>query len=202
MHTRSGQGLLETIVALGVITTGLVAAFTLVLAQSRASEDVALRRSALELAREGIEVVRSIRDANALAAPPLPWANGLTGSPSGRFTGVPVFTPATDTWTIEYGASAFTDPATAVYRVTSGSDTFWTQGSGAYGNAVPTAYRRRIGTFPICRDGSVVPQGIACDPSFDPPGPMVGLHVESVVEWGHRGRTSSVTLEQDFYDIR
>ena len=64
---KKGQGLLETIVAIGVILTGLVSVMTLVISNLTGAREAALRYQAVNLAREGIELVRNKRDSNWLA---------------------------------------------------------------------------------------------------------------------------------------
>ncbi len=65
---KSGAGftLLEGIIALGVISTGLMVGLTLALSNLLASQDNERRAIGANLAREGIEVVRNIRDSNWL----------------------------------------------------------------------------------------------------------------------------------------
>lgn len=67
---RSSQGftLLEGIIALGVISVGLVAALTLAVANLTTSENNQDRIVAANLAREEIEAVRNMRDSNWLRA--------------------------------------------------------------------------------------------------------------------------------------
>lgn len=63
----SGQTLIETIVALGLLTTGIVSGVGLV-AYAIGSSDTALKQViGTNLAREGIEIVRNMRDSNWLA---------------------------------------------------------------------------------------------------------------------------------------
>jgi len=64
---KSGITLIETIVALGILITGIFAASTLMLSSlnySKASEQTIV---VVNLAREGIEMVRSIRSLNGFA---------------------------------------------------------------------------------------------------------------------------------------
>lgn len=64
---QKGQGLLETIVAIGVIVTGLISVMTLVISNLTSAREAALRYQAVNLAREGIELIRNKRDSNWLA---------------------------------------------------------------------------------------------------------------------------------------
>lgn len=62
----SGQSLIETIVAIFVLTTGLAAGLALAIFVFGASSDIIKRITATGLAREGAEVVRRMRDSNWL----------------------------------------------------------------------------------------------------------------------------------------
>lgn len=55
---------METIVALGVIMTGLVSVISLTISNLNAERDAATRYQAINFAREGIELVRTMRDSN------------------------------------------------------------------------------------------------------------------------------------------
>lgn len=63
-NSQSGQSLIETIVALFVLTTGLAAGLALAIYAFGSSSEISERISAAGLAREGIEAVRRMRDTN------------------------------------------------------------------------------------------------------------------------------------------
>jgi len=73
---NKGFTLLETIVATGVIAVGLVSSLTLINNSLILSFSFQDRLIAANLAAEGIEVVRNIRDNNWLKS--LSWNNGLS----------------------------------------------------------------------------------------------------------------------------
>ena len=64
---KKGQGLLETIVAIGVMMTGLISVMSLVVSNLNSEREAATRYQAVNLAREAIELVRNTRDSNWLA---------------------------------------------------------------------------------------------------------------------------------------
>jgi hypothetical protein len=74
-HSK-GQGLLETIIALGIITTGLIALLALIVMGLSFSGQTKEKIIGLSLAREGIEILRAIRDSNQLD-PTQSWPFGL-----------------------------------------------------------------------------------------------------------------------------
>lgn len=67
MKFAKGQGLLETIVAIGVMMTGLISVMSLVVSNLNSEREAATRYQAVNLAREAIELVRNTRDSNWLA---------------------------------------------------------------------------------------------------------------------------------------
>lgn len=64
---KKGQGLLETIVAIGVLMTGLISVMSLVVSNLNSEREAAMRYQAVNLARGGMELVRNTRDTNWLA---------------------------------------------------------------------------------------------------------------------------------------
>lgn len=67
MIHEAGQGLLEAVIALGIIITGVVAALTLAIGSLSGAGESESRIIAANLAREGIEMVRNVRDSNWVA---------------------------------------------------------------------------------------------------------------------------------------
>ena len=63
---QSGQSLIETIVAIFILTTGLSAGLALAIYAFGGSSEIAERVTAAGLAREGTEAVRRMRDSNWL----------------------------------------------------------------------------------------------------------------------------------------
>jgi len=66
----SGQIMLETLIALGVITVGLYAAFTLTISNMTSSDAAVDRFIASQLAREAVEIARSVRDTTWISPEP------------------------------------------------------------------------------------------------------------------------------------
>ena len=71
----NGFTLFETIVAIGLILVGLVAALALITSSLFYASNIQDRLIAANLAAEGIEIVRNIRDGNWLRE--VPWNSGL-----------------------------------------------------------------------------------------------------------------------------
>ncbi len=66
LKNKKGFTLVELIISLGVFSAGIMSAFTLALAGLNTSKDNHARLQAVNLAREGIELVRNERDSNWL----------------------------------------------------------------------------------------------------------------------------------------
>ena len=80
---KNGFTLLEVIIAISVITIGILGLYALipkVISISSANID---RFIASQLAREGIEIVRNIRDTNWLEGVGVSWNDGLTDCSTG-----------------------------------------------------------------------------------------------------------------------
>lgn len=67
MNHSTGQTLIETVVALFVLVTGLAAGLSLAAFSFGATSDISEKITATGLAREGLEAVRRMRDSNWLA---------------------------------------------------------------------------------------------------------------------------------------
>jgi len=68
-HTnkQSGQTLIETLVAIFVLVTGLISAISLSIYSFNSTDNASRAVVATSLAREGVEVIRNLRDSNWLA---------------------------------------------------------------------------------------------------------------------------------------
>lgn len=201
--SRDGFGLLETIAAIGVITTGLFAVLTLVFSNMRSADEAGLRYGAVAAAREGIEVVRMIRDANWIAGDA--WDEGITGS-AATTTAVLTFDPTSVGWAPVFGAYTFDHPGARIVRRTAAAGTFWTQGDETAGAEV-TPYRRLVRVLPICSVEAATPGApdratLEGDGAQCPPETKVGALVRSTVQWASRGSARSVTVEEALYDWR
>lgn len=174
MKEQKGQGLIEMIVSFAVITIGLMGAFGLVLTSLSLSNEVESRITASQLAWEGVEVARNIRDSNWLEGT-VSWADGLGGGVSTE-TAIAVFDPSTAQWVLDFNPTDFTDEDTILYRQ-----------AGVYAQDVvspggtATKYRRLI--------------------TIDPLGPS-RLRVTSEVRWTEKGRDFSSLAQGELYEWR
>lgn len=193
---------METVVALGIIVSGLVGMMNLTIANQSGSEDASERLIATNLGREGIEVARSIRDTNWLsceiAAGALScndWDEGLSfGTDT---TAVPLFDVESNTWSIDFTPDAITHDSARVWRRSSGvAANIGTQFQSAVvipADSTLTSYRRLLDISSICNDKTVA---ASCT------GEKIGMRVQATVEWASRGRDYSITVEERLFNWR
>lgn len=171
-RNQRGQSLIETIVALGVITVALSGSISLAIFSLRAVGTSQNRLVALHLSWEGIEVAQHIRDSNYLAG--AAFNAGLNGGAD--TTAIATFDPATNTWLMDFSATTMNDNSAQLF-----------QQGGVYqqsslviaGTATPF---RRLLTI----DNSVADE----------------VRVVSTVQWTEGSDTRSVDAERIFYDWR
>ena len=191
-----GQGLLETVVAIGVITTGLISVITLVISNLTAQREAALRYRAVNFAREGLEIARNIRDSNWLAGES-PW-EGL-GSPE---EAILEFDDSTDEWS--FGSAISADAIDNTRLCLAPSGLYVQREFGCPESYDETPFYRTIEL-----------QTLACDRVFsrddelctsversgvDPD--AVALTVVARVRWSDAGRSREVELTENLYDWR
>lgn len=110
MKFQRGQGLLESIVAIGVVITGLIGAISLINFSLRSTDITENRMIALNLSWEGIEVVVNLRDTNYLEDQPY---NTVIDQGT---TAILEFDEASNTWFFDFAPSDFSDNGTRFYR--------------------------------------------------------------------------------------
>ncbi|OGY46382.1 MAG: hypothetical protein A2840_00775 [Candidatus Buchananbacteria bacterium RIFCSPHIGHO2_01_FULL_47_11b] len=177
----SGQSLLETVFAIGILLIVVTAILGLTRANLVGQQESEFQVLANNLAREGVEVIRLARDSNWLAA--VPWNTGLVGGSAA----IVDFNSATGNWAIAFNP---TISGQKLYTDTNG-----TFSHNPTGN--PTLLSRVVNLSSICQDSGGV-EIITSDPT-DCNGLPYGLEVRSVVSWEERGLNRSVTLQNLLY---
>lgn len=220
---KRGFTLLETIIAISIVLFGVISIITLMLSSRLASDITSDEFVAINLAREGVEAVRAVRDANWLAyqeaevaeRAALSWDKGLFDSASADLTAVFTrFQPSYasgEPW-LSFAADDFTTPCPNL--VSANADTcaaiWYDKIAERYFQTVDssfnpddpveyekTIYSRLITMRFICRDAdnNEILQDVACGAG----GQYVGLDVAVEVRWSGRAQTS-YTLEEQIYD--
>ena len=184
IHSQTGQGLLEAVFAIGILL--MVAGAILALATSnlvgqKASE---FQVRANNLAREGIEVVRSIRDGNWLAGSD--WDEGINSGPSARA----MFNEADSSWVLDF------EPLTA-------ETVLWLNlatGVHSHDNAGRrTVFRRILELSSICLDSNGAESIVASCPMGDE---KIGIEVTSIISWNERNQPKEISLVALLYAWR
>lgn len=205
-HLVPGQTLMEMLIVLFVISVGLYAAVTLIFQNVTLQAQDADQTVAMNLAREGLELVQSKRDSNWLdgtkqfndgmdyklgdntdctAAPT--WAGGAYPDPAFDFT------PNTLDQARVYKSNALTSPGLFTNQVT----------------ATTTDFYRLLTFTPICQNPSDPTKKAPADGScLCPPAgfaaytKQVGLRVKTDIQWYRQGNKKNLTIYGDFYDWR
>ena len=191
MNLKKGQGLLEIIVAIGVLSTGVISAITLMTTSLNSVKEIETRFIGTNLAREGIEVARAMRDSNWLQSKKFDEALEGAGL---DYTGIVYFNSATGFWSVDFGADALTDDETIMLREGNGLLIQAPAGIGV--DLAKTLYRRLITLNAICDDGSVLSSGAAC------PAQKIGIEARSLVAWNVGPRKHQAEFVLNLYDWR
>ncbi len=215
IQTRhNGQTLIETLMGLFVVTIGVVSSVTLFVASTKASGDTEDQMVASNLAREGIEAVRSIRDDNWLFMESTPsltffWDNGLLKNGNDELA-VPVFDPTTRKWHLDFTPKDFDDKCNNGLFVCAD---VYQDANGLYrqfgNNDTPSEervkFQRLITTQDICKDGDddidiltngKCPSGRGAG-NFDDR--RIGLKLIVTVKWRDGEIEKNYVLEEQIY---
>lgn len=188
---QSGQGLLETIISLGIIVSGVVGMLTLTLSNQTGSVESAERLIATHLAREGVEVVRNFRDSNWL--PRGIWDENLENGTD--YSVVLLFDVSANSWSLDFTPGNFLHDYTRLWRQ---GGVYFQDDQALVAGATLTPYRRLVRLDEICKDKTVVSDGAACGPL----NPKIGIRVQSIVQWDSKGSTSQVIAEEQLFNWR
>jgi len=199
-----GQGLLETIVALGIIVSGVVGMVSLTLSNQISSADSSERLIAANLAREGVEVARNIRDTNWLACEIAggvlgcnDWDEGLTSVSDP--TAVLLFDVDNNAWSLDFTPNDISHDYARIWRRTSGSAALvgahFQSAEAAPVDSVLTSYRRLLSLYEICADKT---PSVNCPPI----NPKIGIRVQSNVQWETQGKVNELTFEERLFNWR
>ncbi|MFA6198453.1 MAG: hypothetical protein WC734_04885 [Patescibacteria group bacterium] len=211
---RSGIGLLEAMVALLVLMIGIVSVMVLMLANTTAARVSRDQIIASNLARESVEIARSIRDSNWLKiegnekhldGSAYKWDDGLWDATNTLYGAYPTHDDTALTWSLVYTAAA---PGADVWKVYLDSTGFPAGGLyNQYAGAVPAAatvtkYTRKIYTYPICYDAvgneSILnADGQTCALTGTT---KIGVQVKAQVRWVDNGNNRTVSVEAKLYN--
>jgi len=192
---KPGQSLLEVTMAIGILMLGLLGVMALTSSSYSASSESQDRIVAVNLAREGVEAVRSIRDNSWLFGGTSGWYQTL--SSGGDVTAIPVLDPVTLAWSVDFGANSLSDAGSVVWR---DQNSLYRQSASGVSGASATLYSRLLTLYPICRDSftnTEVSDQATCATGLT----QVGVRVVVSVSWLRHG-SHQVTLEDFLYNWR
>jgi type II secretory pathway pseudopilin PulG len=180
---RTGQSMVEAVFAIGILLIVTSAVLGLTTSNISGSQSAEFQIIANNLAREGIEVVRSMRDANWLSGQQ--WNQGLSDSGGVSNRARVEFNEAQNTWSLNFN---YVD------------DSLYISPNGVYSHqetgSTKSSYARFIDLNNICADGSGNERiAFPCAAGEQ----QVGVKVTARVTWTERGRQHAVTLEDLLY---
>ncbi|MFA6593715.1 MAG: prepilin-type N-terminal cleavage/methylation domain-containing protein [Candidatus Buchananbacteria bacterium] len=202
-NNQSGQSLIELIVSIAVITIGLFSVWFLFLVNFNAVKESEMRIVAANLAREGAEIVKNIRDSNWLR-----MARNL--SDSGAASGLWLWDRglADGIYTIDYrnGLLVLEDDNQAG-KLFFDADGYYS--SSATANSSP--FSRLVTLASICCYDSD-PEDLKCDDTShffttnDSGCPAntikIGINVNSRVTWTYSGQPRQLVVEDQLFNWR
>lgn len=189
-----GQSMLEMIIALGIVVSGLAGALSLVTGSLNASNESQTRIVATGLAREALEAARNLRDTSWRAGEA--W-NARLGAAGDR-TGI-LWLDGAQGWRFDDALDGIDGDGAEILQ---DPDGFYRQyPAGAPAGALPTPYRRLVALWPICMVEGDVTTIAAVEAEDCPAGRIeVGTDVRASVSWTVSGRGHVLELEQHLYD--
>jgi len=179
LSSQLGQGLLEMVFAIGILLIVVAAILALTTSNIVGQKESEFQIVANNLAREGIEVVRNIRDSNWLSGQP--WDQGLVGNAA-----IAEFNPANDSWQLDFDYSP-------------GDELLYFSANNVFSHTVSgqqTIYERELNLDNICLAAGQENIRPTCQSGEQ----KIGLKITSVVKWIERGRNRKVTLEDLLYE--
>jgi Tfp pilus assembly protein PilV len=193
---QNGQSLLELLVALLILVVALTATITLIVNSINAGKESRNRLIATSLAREGVEIVRNIRDSNWIDPAAPNWDAGLTNGTTATATPIIGIVGSPTTITFDNGANAQVKEYNNAY----------VQGVGALG--VSVQFYRVMYINSICQDSSnppqesIVPQSSndSCSVRFGGTYSKVGIRVISEVHWPAPNSSKKIVVEDRLYN--
>ena len=191
-----GQSFVEAMVAITIIVSSISSSLALVQSSITASRIGGTHVVAANLAREGLEVARSIRDTNWLSG--RSFQVGLV-DPAGK-TAKPALDRSTGTWSLRFGVLTLGDAGTATYL---GADGVYVQADVQPAGSAVSPYFRLLTLDFICRDDAGGAERIVADGSCLGTETLAGLAVSSAIQWVTvAGSSQTLTAEERFYDWR
>ncbi len=194
MRPAKGQTMIEMIFAIAVIGIGLLAATTLVFSNLALAQRDQSEVQAVNLAREGLELAKNMRDSNWLAGNVFD-----TGLHSGNeYRATPVWN-GTDAPSFDFTATDISSPKAAVMISNSLTNANFYENFNSGVTGATSTFSRIMYFHPICSDYTTVSSTSACEDSGLS---KIGIRVESRVRWVQGAIKKDTIMYDDLYDWR
>lgn len=196
VKNKSGQSLIELIVAVAIIQVGLLSVWSLFLSNFNAEREAELRIVGANLSREGIELVKNIRDSN--------WLRGDRGEVNKEGTIWPWDEGLNfGIYSVSYDNGALEDEtASQLYIDAQG---FYTNSS--VGTKI-SPYKRTIELKSVCCS-DIINSDLVCDDtnyqikeSTEPCSLRIGVNIIAKTTWSHSGSERNSVVEDIIYNWR
>lgn len=193
---RRGQSFIEAMVAITIIVSSITSSLALVQSSITASRAAGSQVVAANLAREGIEVARALRDSNWLSGNG--FSQGMTNAT--YKTALPVLSRPNGTWSLVFGNYTIDSAAATVWQA---SDGLYLQAASQPTGTSASVYSRLLRLDYICRDNATGAERIVTAGNCLGTETMVGLAASSTVKWTSvSGPKRTITTEERLYDWR
>jgi len=202
--TRKALGLIETLVAMGLLVMAIIPLMAMVVSAAASRDANEYATVATNLAREGIEVVVALRDSNWITD--AAFDNGMYVA--NDYTFGLAFDPVASAWSFVNNPSggapnSFSDSLTKIYKYTATG--LMVQGTVATpqpAGTVATPYRRLVTLDCICYTQAtdterIVTSGANCGADV-----KIGVRITSTAQWTDKGNTHNVSVVENIYDWR
>lgn len=206
---RPGQTLVEVLLALAIILVGLLSLTSALINTQRTASTAVEESVAIQLAREGVEAARFIRDRN--------WLEREDGLGTSYYDGLRSSSTPDDYTAIYRWNPPQTDPSAAISfdftpNVGSNLTTVYKSATGLYRQSTnstltsawtPTIFSRFVTLYPICSsDAGLTETVIASDGLNCGTMPEIGVQAEVTVTWSSRGTSHTRVITERLYDWR
>lgn len=185
-------------VAITIIISSISSSLALVQSSITATSNGGTQVTAANLAREGMEVTRALRDTNWLKSQS--FQVGLVDA-GGNKTARPLLDTASGNWSLSFASTTLTSANAAVYLT---SDGLYLQADAQPSGSVVSPYTRILTLLHLCRDNATgAERAVGSTSTCLGSETLVGLLVDSTVRWrGVGGKFQTLTVEERLYDWR
>lgn len=181
ISSQDGFGMIELLVTIIILSIGIFSLISLMGKLVQADRFNTIDLISLNLAREGVEVVRNIRDSNWLSGQP--WETSL--AQGNDYTAILKFDDATEQWSLDFSIDdisgeevrLYIDPVTHLYSHNESGET--------------TSYKRLLVLDPVCYDDVTQQKHVRESGTFCLGNEQkIGIRVTSWVRWQDVGASN------------